>query len=229
MNANLKRALRPYVLIGRRIRRERPGLSKLAFSQPLSYSQFGEDRFLLRYFGDRTGFYVDVGAYDPFHASNTALLYERGWHGINLEPAPDGLFALQRHRRRDVNLPFAASSSTGSAQFSLTGSFAGIIDETRLWGSEGERTTVQTRTLAQILDKFLPIGQQIALLDVDCEGHDEEVLISNDWERFRPQLVLAEAHDDTAGRRLTTAMEHKGIPSLHAAGRHPRVRTYRRG
>jgi hypothetical protein len=55
--------------------------------------------------------------------------------------------------------------------------------------------------LAEILDRYLPAGQSIDFLTVDVEGMDEEVLRSNDWVKYRPQLVLAE---DLALRSLTS-------------------------
>ena len=207
-----KDRLRPYVLAGRRLRRDRPSVVDLAWAQPRSFSQFGEDRFLLRYFdGQASGFYVDVGAFHPFHASNTYLLYKRGWRGINIEPSPDGFAVLQHYRPRDVTLPIAIASVEGKAQFSLAGSFAGIDGEQHLWREmPAERITVETQTLACVIADHLLPGHAIDLLDVDCEGHDLVVLRSNNWERYRPQLVLAEAHSETAGKQITQFLEATG-------------------
>lgn len=201
----IKDALRPYVLIGRRVRRDRPTINKLAWAQPPSFSQFGEDQFLMRYFESQSdGFYVDVGAYHPFNGSNTFLLSDRGWRGLNLEPAPDGLAQLRRHRPRDINLPLAVASVEGEVQFSLAGAFAGIVSDERPWGDMTAATvTVKARPLAAILDDHLPTGQTIDLLDVDCEGLDLDVLRSNDWDRYRPRLVLAEALDDETRSEIT--------------------------
>ena len=42
-----------------------------------SFSQEGEDKFLLEYFKDRfNGFYIDVGAFHPYRINNTYLLYK---------------------------------------------------------------------------------------------------------------------------------------------------------
>lgn len=192
-----RRRVRPYVVAGRRLLEEPPSVSSIAYSAPRSYSQFGEDRWLLRRFEGRVGFYVDVGAFHPFHISNTCLLYDRGWRGINLEPAPDGLALLKRHRPNDLNLPIAVASVEQDVTFALSGSFAGIADDSHLWPDyPGERISVATQTLARVLHDHLPGGQHIDLLDVDCEGHDLDVLRSNDWERFRPEVILAEAHND---------------------------------
>ena len=50
------------------------------------YSQFGEDKVLqeILKININKGFYVDVGAFHPFRYNNTALLYKKGWKGINI-------------------------------------------------------------------------------------------------------------------------------------------------
>jgi FkbM family methyltransferase len=204
-----KDALRQYVRVAKRLRRDWPTVTDLAWSQPRSFSLFGEDRYLIHYFDQQlAGFYVDVGAFHPFFASNTYLLYRRGWHGINLEPAPAGVAALRRHRPRDINLPIAVASAEGSAVFRLAGEYAGIADDQYLWGAGGgDLITVATRTLGHVLDEHLPSGQPIDVLDVDCEGRDLDVLRSNDWLRYRPRLILAEAHSADEERDLTAFLQ----------------------
>jgi hypothetical protein len=54
-------------------------------------------------------------------------------------------------------------------------------------------TTLVPRRLDDVLTEYLPAGQKIDFLNVDVEGHDLNVLRSNDWERFRPTFVLAES------------------------------------
>jgi FkbM family methyltransferase len=51
---------------------------------------------------------------------------------------------------------------------------------------------VAVERLDALLARHLPAGQQIDFLSVDVEGKDEDVLRSNDWQRFRPRFVLAE-------------------------------------
>ena len=189
-----KVALRPYVVTLRRLLRREMLLSDIGYARRVSYSQFGEDLWLADYFADmKDGFYVDVGAYDPFNASNTLLLYRRGWRGINIEPDPAGLARLRRFRPRDTNLGVAISNVTGNATFVLDGSFS-TIDRSDLAAQGDARTiVVPTRRLEEVLAEWG--DKHIELLDVDCEGHDLTVLQSNDWQRFRPTVVLAESHD----------------------------------
>jgi FkbM family methyltransferase len=191
-----KDALRPYVVTGRRLLRRDLRLTDIGYARRVSYSQFGEDLWLDDYFrGQATGFYVDVGAFDPFDGSNTLLLYRRGWSGLNIEPNPDASHRFRRFRRRDHNLSLAISDDVGNVQFISRGSFAGLDAVDYLWSRDATpRITVRTRRLSEVLDEYRPTGE-IDLLDVDCEGHELAVLRSNDWERYRPRIVLAERHD----------------------------------
>jgi len=197
LSSRIKDQLRPYVMAMRRIRSRELTLVDVAWGHVTSFAQFGEDVYLAGYFNDRaTGFYVDVGALHPFFASNTYLLYRSGWRGINLEPNPEGLRLFQRHRPRDTNLPWAISTSEGETRFVLNGSFSGIDDDTYLWGSNHlTTTTVRTRRLESVLAEFLPEGVEVDFLCVECEGHDLQVLQSNDWDRWRPRLIAVEAHE----------------------------------
>ncbi len=43
----------------------------------------------------------------------------------------------------------------------------------------------------------IPAGADISFLNVDVEGHDLEVLKSNNWELFRPELVCVELHSNS--------------------------------
>ena len=56
----------------------------------LSYSQNLEDYHLsLAFAGQTTGTYIDVGAGHPIADNVSFWSYERGWHGIVVEPQPE--------------------------------------------------------------------------------------------------------------------------------------------
>ena len=70
-----------------------------------SYSQEGEDMVLYRIFEkQKSGFYVDIGAYHPKRFSNTYFFYKRGWRGINIEPNPEAIKLFKKYRVGDINL-----------------------------------------------------------------------------------------------------------------------------
>jgi hypothetical protein len=51
---------------------------------------------------------------------------------------------------------------------------------------------IACRRLDSILNESLPCGQQIDFLSVDTEGHDLNVLRSNDWNKYRPRVIAVE-------------------------------------
>jgi hypothetical protein len=68
------------------------------------------------FFGDSgPGFFVEVGANQPFELSQTWDLEQRGWTGILVEPQPDLAAALAQHRSAKV-LAEACSSKVNSGK-----------------------------------------------------------------------------------------------------------------
>lgn len=47
-------------------------------------------------------------------------------------------------------------------------------------------------TLGHLLNQHLPVGQAVDFLNIDVEGMDFDVLQSNDWGKYRPQIVAVE-------------------------------------
>jgi len=167
-----------------------------------SYSQEGEDRILARmYEGLVHGFYVDVGAYHPARFSNTLLLYKRGWCGINIDAMPGRMRLFRWTRPRDVNIEAAVSDSSKELLYYMFNESAlnGFSRELSLsrHGQRGFRLVgkvrLKPRALGDILSEHLRPGQDIHVLNIDVEGHEESVLRSNNWDVFRPWLVLVES------------------------------------
>lgn len=84
------------------------------------FSQDGEDVIINNCFQDKKiGFYVDIGAFDPALFSNTKLLYDRGWSGINVEPDVRGFNKFLRKRKRDINLNYAIGAKSEEKTFHM--------------------------------------------------------------------------------------------------------------
>jgi hypothetical protein len=43
-----------------------------------------------------------------------------------------------------------------------------------------------------VLKKYLPDSTKIDFLNIDAEGQDEDVLLSNDWKFYRPEFIAVE-------------------------------------
>jgi len=172
-----------------------------------SYSQEGEDMILRRLFeGQKTGTFVDVGAHHPMRFSNTLYFYKRGWRGINIEPNPEmiGLFKLLR--KRDINVQCGISSKEDKLTYiqfddPALNTFDRQLADERVQQTPykiiGEKE-IPVRQLKDVLEQHLSSGQAIDFLSIDAEGYDLAVLESNDWEKFRPTLILVEELESLA-------------------------------
>lgn len=206
-----------------------------------SYSQRGEDLVVDELLGHkRSGFYVDVGAQHPFRSSNTARFYRRGWTGINIEPDPASFSRLAEARGRDINLNIGiglAPCSLPFFRFFPDGFSTFSADDAALHKELGfelvETFDVQIRRLQEVLSEFC--GERtIDFMSIDTEGFEREVLLSNDWERFKPTMIIIESAQadgslsasfadyeevlTNAGYELVTNNGLNAIYSLHRAG-----------
>jgi FkbM family methyltransferase len=171
----------------------------------LSFAQEGEDMILRRHFDGRgPGTYVDVGAHHPWRFSNTYWFYRHGWTGLNIDATPGSMDAFRRARPRDRNVEAAVAGDARTLTFFVfdhpaLNTFDPAAAERAKAAGYGviEERELQTTTLAELLREHLP-GGRIDFLSVDVEGFDAEVLGSNDWDAFAPDVVLAE----TAGLAL---------------------------
>ena len=134
--------------------------------------------------------YVDIGAGHPTEINVTKLFYDAGWRGINVEPGQNfDLFAEQRPE--DNNIKAAVSNQRGDITFyhSPVHPDLSTVVPTEGWST----STVFSVTLA---DVFFWLSETCnGFLKVDVEGHEYEVLSSNNWEMYRPWVVVVEAID----------------------------------
>jgi FkbM family methyltransferase len=194
----------------------------------VSFSANFEDVILQRLFnGCHDGFFVDVGAQHPDLSNDTYALHKSGWRGINVEPSQPYHQRLQEERPEDVNLCVALSDKARKeiSFFEAENSGCSTCDpqEAKRQSLQGQafvERKVAVTTLRDILGKTTP--KSFELLKVDVEGFEEKVLDGNDWERFRPKVVLVEAtYPNSPERRPTSIlgkMQARGYRHAHFDG-----------
>jgi FkbM family methyltransferase len=189
----------------------------------LSYSHLGEDLLLLHLLRDRIGkadrgVHIDVGAFHPILFSNTYLLYQHGWTGINLDANPDRIGLFQRLRPRDTSMRAVLSDRAQDMDYLYYPTDglnrivpAGSADTANSRGEEPIRSErVRTCTLTEVLSGVLPAAAAIDLLSIDCEGHDLNVLAGLDWECWLPQIVAVEGNTAADREALTAFLTARG-------------------
>jgi FkbM family methyltransferase len=164
----------------------------------LSFSQEGEDGVLQRLFERKSvGFYVDVGSHHPQRFSNTYRFYLRGWNGINIDPLPGSKARFDTMRQRDINLEVGISDRPGELTYYSFQQPAFNTFDPKVAGTRESpllsADQIKVLRLSDVLNQHLKPDQKIDFLSIDVEGLDIQVLRSNDWTRYRPSYVLAEA------------------------------------
>jgi len=168
----------------------------------VTYGQNFEDLMLYRALKDETsGFYIDVGTAEPDSHSVTRVFYERGWSGVNVEPNPWFSARLQAARPRDVDLEVAVSDSSGSATFYFVGENTGLAtldrsltDWHRTQGQAIVEAKITTTALTRICEDHVA-DRAVHFLKLDVEGAELLALRGHDFSRWRPWIIVGEAHD----------------------------------
>ncbi len=143
-----------------------------------SFSQEGEDIIVDSILEEKTrGFYVDFGAYKPDMYSNTLRFYIYGWNGINVDATPGSMDAFRKLRPRDINIECGISDKEGEMiyyQFdepALNSFDPSVIEPCMRQGYKlVDEKTVSVHTPMYILDRYVPDGIHIDLMDIDIES-----------------------------------------------------------
>jgi FkbM family methyltransferase len=185
-----------------------------------SYSQSGEDCilwFLSQALNFERPSYIDIGAFDPFHINNTALFYERGCRGINVEPNGARFANFVRSRKEDINLNAAVSDHAGSGTFyemSQPTLSTILQEEAERLETAGaakivSRNPISLLTMEQIIDKHHN-GKFPEILCIDTEGLEDMILGQLAQMQSQPAIVCAESVEyagNKFGRKKTELIE----------------------
>lgn len=167
----------------------------------ISFSKSGDDIQLMKLINQSTpGTYVDIGCWHPVKASNTYFFSLRNWKGICIDPNPELENLYKKFRPNDVfincavgkteaNLNYYMLSENNSSMNTLNLDFLKKHD---LEGDIKNTIGIPTFSLKDILDKNVSVNERLDFFDVDVEGFDLQVLQSNDWDKYRPKIVITE-------------------------------------
>ncbi len=172
-----------------------------------TYSQDGEDCEIAKILNGldlTTGIYIDVGANQPSHISNTYRFYKQGLSGILIEPDESNFSLLKRFRDRDISIRALVGSVSKICKFNYTvfSVYNSIYprEESMLFKEE----YIPQITLDEVVDCINP--KWIYLLNTDTEGNDLEVLRGASQTLKRTLLVCTEYHGDNERLELEEYM-----------------------
>jgi len=160
-----------------------------------SFSQFGQDRFLLKLLGQGKR-YVEVGANHPVRLNNTFLLEKHNWTGVSIDPLGKYVKDWEQLRQQPfINVAIGDDNTTlrfvefngDELWYDMMSGFKEHVRPEDLITFSSIEYKVQVRRL----DEVVPFDAFDVLL-VDVEGAEMQVLHGIDLSRYRPTYILLE-------------------------------------
>ena len=191
--------------------------------QYTSYSQAGEDRIidLIRKQLKLEEFqYVDIGACNGVHLSNTCLFYRMGFRGVLVEANPLLLDRIAQARPEDklIHAGVVPSQMAGSSPpnfYVMNSNAMGGFSEKQAVKLKQEGYTVEqiipvpVMTLDELLVQHSP--GPVHLLSLDVEGLDESILEDCDLKSHRPVIICVETLTGTGKKNNAINQRLKAV------------------
>ena len=186
-----------------------------------SYSQCGEDLIIDYVFnlrGIQKPTYIDEGANEPFSLNNTAIFYQRGCRGVNIDANPFLIQSFNLRRPGDININVGIHEIEGSLKFYIINDHtlstfskeeADIVTQNQKYSIK-EIIDVQVVKLSSIFAKYFDDAAP-DLLSIDVEGLDFEIIKSIDFAQYKPKVICIEAAEYSpigAGKRKSDLINY---------------------
>ncbi len=155
-----------------------------------SYSQHGEDLWIVENLKPEIGRFCEVGAFDGIGCSNTLMFEELGWTGVCIEPIIENAAKCFLNRRCHT---VCCAIDTCCAKLDL---FHYNNLDFGAGGLANHSKAIHTRSIPvpilrlDDIFRLLYPGIGVSLLSIDTEGTEINVLIS--LEDYRPEIIIAE-------------------------------------
>jgi len=167
-------------------------------------SQFYQDFFVTYALKNKeTGFFVEFGACDGIHLSNTYLLEKKFyWTGILSEPAKIWHEALKRNRDCKINIDCISPISGQKVSFSET-----IRPELSTINTHLKNDLHSSRRIVSLnyevntlsLNDLLLLNNaptEIDLISIDTEGNELEIIEQFDFNKYKTLIIIIEHYYD---------------------------------
>lgn len=194
----------------------------------MSYSQNNEEKFILDYFGDFVGTFLDLGANDGVTLSNSCALVEKNWSGLLIEASPKA-FARDHHYKSMRGTLHWWNTAIGSFDGDIILNESGELlgkgdtslvsstrqDEVERWASLDmpfEKITVKVIKFETLMERS-PF-KEFDFITIDIEGMEPEVVPQIDFKALGTRMAIIEWNGKNAELYDTLLMNH-GLKLIH--------------
>lgn len=206
-------------------------LRRRIYSKDLYFSQYGQDRYILEYFKNKTdGFFIDIGAFNGVTFSNTLKMENLGWKGICIEPNPE-MFKKVCSTRKCAKYNVAIAENDSKRDFVQIKGHCAVLSgmkddyhpdhikriekELSKLGGSMETIKVETITFETLMTNF-PDVKTIDYISIDTEGNEIKVLKSIDFSKYDIKALSIE--NDYNNAEIRELMKKSGYKCVIKLG-----------
>lgn len=167
------------------------------------FSQNAEEKYILEYFGNRVGTFLDIGCNDCKTFSNTRALAERGWKGVLVDPSPKAIEKCKKlyngHKGFYI-YPYAISDHNGKAMLQESGALCsaddvGLVSTFHSHEMDRFKRTVKYEPVEVKTFKWKTFFNRLrikefTMISLDIEG--DELSVLPDMDLSKTELVVIE-------------------------------------
>lgn len=184
------------------------------------FSQRDEEKYILQYFKNRVGRFLDIGAYDGVVFSNTRALVLQGWGGVCVEASPslwEPLTKLYQDNENVQVLTVGIGCRRGVFPFyDFHGDAIGSFDKNHadMWSSRtGTKYDIKQVPMITMLDLFEQVGYDFQFVNIDAEGISVGLLMDLPLDKLSSlEMICVEFDKDFL--RCKRILDSKGFQIL---------------
>jgi hypothetical protein len=190
------------------------------------YSAFSEDSTISKELhGITDGFYVDIGSGHPILDSNSYYFYKNlNWRGLAVDAIKSNVMQHKMFRPHDRAVWAAVSEKNGELTVyeypanEFTTTDAKRYEELKLENKFPSNIRVlNSYRLELLLKEESKICMQESFMSIDVEGGERDVLLSINWDEYRPTLICIEDISNT-NKDTQEFLDEKGYRLLTRLG-----------
>ncbi len=169
---------------------------KILDDDVIYHSQLGQDLFVLETLNQKkNGFFIEIGAGNGKHLSNTYLLEkEYNWDGILVEPNKSSFKACTNLRHCRVINKLILNSEVATVLFHEKR--IGEFSFSEGYGNKNSNDVIDSYEIESIkfeeIFRDFSIIPDIDFLSIDTEGSEVEILSSINFSKYRPNIICIE-------------------------------------
>lgn len=152
--------------------------------------------------------YLDIGSENPMIANNTYYFYRKGARGICVDARNELSSLYKIFRSKDLFLSYIVTDSETHSElldFYINPDDPHMSSVNKDWAKGNLPREIPPRQVKAISLRDIvksnyacfdgaAVRPPFTILSIDCESHDLNILRSNDWNSFRPNIICVESH-----------------------------------